>query len=454
MFLAMNLLSFSPPRLRLRPAQSDRASGRGAQSRATRTIAVVAGLAALAACATPAGTPERPAASTGTGGTTTPSLPADFRVAANAQVTPGHLAGRQVVRIAILAPFSSPNAGVREEAQTLQASAELALFEHGDGSVILMPKDSGDTPEEASAAARLALQNGADFILGPMFASGAIAVAPYARANRVPMFSFSADTTEAGRGVYVLTFLPEDEANRVIAYAAGRGVRRLVLIVPQDRFGERYESAARAAAAQSGVTVAGVTRYDAQRSAASLANAARQASALAAGGDRYATGIFMPDRGSTVRVLAQTLSTTGASVSRVRYLGTGLWNDPATLQDSRLLGGWFVTPDLRTRTSYEDRFQDSFGRRPTRLAGMAYDATALLVRMARGGNKSPVTPSAIEADGGFFGVDGAFRFRNGVIQRSLAVNEVGPAGIRVIEPSTGFGGTPVAARPSGTVSAR
>lgn len=360
---------------------------------------------------------------------------AEFRIAANAQVTPGHLSGRRVVRIAILAPFSSTNAGVREEAQTLQASAELALFEHGDASVILMPKDSGDTPEEATAAARQALQNGANFILGPMFASGAQAVAPFARANNVPMFSFSADTSEAGRGVYVLSFLPEDEARRVISYAAGRGVRRLVIVVPQDRFGERQEAAAQLAAREAGLQLAGVARYDAQRSATSIQTAARQAATLASGGGRYETALYMPDRGATVRALAQTLSTTSASVTRVRYLGTGLWNDPATLQDSRLLGGWFVTPDLATRARFEGRFQDSFGRRPTRLAGMAYDATALLVRLARDGQTGGVTPAVLAGPQGFFGVDGAFRFRDGVVERALAVNEVGPRGLRVLEPA-------------------
>lgn len=412
-------------------------------------VLVLAGL--VAACASPAAAPQTSTTGTSTAaprpGQATPDRSAEFRVQANAQVTPAHLNGRRVFRIAILAPFSSPNAGVREAASTLQASAELALFEHGDGSVILMPKDSGDTAEEAAAAARLALQNGANVILGPMFASGTLAVAPFARANNVPMFSFSADTTEAGRGVYVLTFLPEDEARRVISYAAGQGVRRLVIVVPQDRFGERYEAAATEAAAAAGIQVAGVARYDAQRSAASLQAAARQASTLASGGPRYATGIFMPDQGVTVRALAQTLSTTNASVTRVRYLGTGLWNDPATLQDSRLLGGWFPTPDLATRASFEARFQQAFGRRPTRLAGMAYDATALLVRIARNGDASGITPAAIGTPQGFFGVDGAFRFRNGVAERALAINEVGPRGLRVLEPApTSFGG-PAAALP-------
>jgi branched-chain amino acid transport system substrate-binding protein len=406
---------------------------------------LAAGLAALlAACGTTpapstpgAPQPGRPAAQ--------PDRAAEFRVPANAQVTPGHLSARRVVRIAILAPFSSPNAGVREEAQTLQASAELALFEHADSSVILMPKDSGDTPEEAAAAARQALQNGAHFILGPMFASGATAVAPFARANQVPMFSFSADTSEAGRGVYVMSFLPEDEARRVISYAAGRGVKRLVIVVPQDRFGERHEQVAQMAAREAGVQVVGVARYDAQRSAASIQTAARQAATLASGGPRYETALYLPDRGATVRALAQTLSTTGASVTRVRYLGTGLWNDPATLQDSRLLGGWFVTPDLETRASFEARFQNSFGRRPTRLAGMAYDATALLVNLARDGQTAPVSPAAIAAATGFYGVDGAFRFQNGVVERALAVNEVGPRGLRVLEAApAGFGGAPAA----------
>lgn len=357
-----------------------------------------------------------------------------YRIAPTRRTTPPEMAGRPIVRVALLAPFASPNAALRDEAQTLQSAAELAIAERGDNSMLLLPKDSGDTPEEARAAVRLALEEGADFILGPLFASGVGAIAPYARANNAPMISFSTDTSEAGRGVYVLTFLPEDEAQRIVRFAASRGVKRLVILAPNGRYGDRIVEAAGDAARAAGITFLGASRYETGPGSATAAqDSARRAAQLSAGGPNRETAILIPERGGLLRSLVQTLTTAGASTSRVRYLGTGLWNDADTLADVRLAGGWYVTPDAAARGAFEQRFRARYGRRPTRLAGMGYDATAMLAGMTRGGIANAATPRAIEGQDGFVGVDGLFRFSRGVVQRGMAINEVGPRGGRTVE---------------------
>ena len=121
-------------------------------------------------------------------------------------------------------------------------------------------------------------------------------------------------------------------------------------------------------------------------------------------------------------------------------MGTGLWNDAETLSDTRLAGGWYVTPDQAARAAFEQRFRAKYNRRPTRLAGMGYDATAMLAGMTRGGDASTATPRAIETRDGFVGVDGLFRFNRGIVQRGMAINEVGPRSGRTIETApTRFG---------------
>jgi branched-chain amino acid transport system substrate-binding protein len=357
-----------------------------------------------------------------------------YRIMATRKATPATMEGRPIVRVALLAPFASPNAALRDEAQTLQSAAELAMAERGDNSMLLLPKDSGNTPEEARAAVRLALEEGADFILGPLFASGVGAIAPYARANNAPMISFSTDTSEAGRGVYVLTFLPEDEAQRIVRFAAARGVKRLVILAPTGRYGDRIVEAGSDAARAAGIDYLGASRYETQTgSVAAAQDSARRAAQLAAGGGVRETAILIPERGGLLRTLAQSLTQAGASTSRVRYLGTGLWNDAETLADARLAGGWYVTPDAAARSAFEQRFRARYGRRPTRLAGMGYDATAMLAGMTRGGVSGTATPRAIESQDGFVGVDGLFRFSRGIVQRGMAINEVGPRGGRTVE---------------------
>ena len=142
-----------------------------------------------------------------------------YRVTVTNPFTPANMQGQKLIRIALLAPLNSNNPTIKEEAETLEAAARLALSESGDGKTVLFTEDSGATPEEATNAVKSALAKGADVVLGPLFASGVTAVAPYTRANNALLFSFSTDSTEAGRGVYVFSFLPEGDARRIVDYA-------------------------------------------------------------------------------------------------------------------------------------------------------------------------------------------------------------------------------------------
>lgn len=382
---------------------------------------------ALTSCAsapTPEATIQRPVAVN-----TNP-----YKVNVTAPYTPQNLRGRELVRVALLAPINSSNQGVKDEALTLEAAARLSLAENGDDRTVLFTEDSGATPEEATAAVKSALSKGADFILGPLFASGISAVAPYARANDATVFSFSTDTSEAGRGVYVLTFLPEDETDRIISYAATRNIKRLVMLVPDGRYGDRVLAAATRTAARAQIQIIATERYDnASANLTAASAAARRAAAASAGGPRGQTAIFIPERGPMLRSLVQTLSLNGASTSRVRYLGTSLWNDSSTTAESRLLGGWFVAPDTSAKPGFEQRLQSASNRRPTRLAGFGYDAMSIIAKLAKDGEKSQISRRIIENRQGFEGVDGRFRFENGVVNRALVINEIGSNGARIID---------------------
>ena len=60
---------------------------------------------------------------------------------------------------------------------------------------------------------------GAEIILGPLFAQSVRAAGQIARQRGVPIIAFSTDAGVAASGVYLLSFLPESEVDRVIGYA-------------------------------------------------------------------------------------------------------------------------------------------------------------------------------------------------------------------------------------------
>ena len=148
---------------------------------------------------------------------------------------------KPVVKVALLVPLSSQGQpGVI--AKSLKQAAELALFERDIPNLQLIVKDDKGTPEGARAAAEDALKGGATLILGPLFAKSVTAVAPVARKAGVPVVAFSNDRQVAGSGIYLLSFQPAPEVERVVAFAGKQGKRRYAALIPQDAFGKVVES--------------------------------------------------------------------------------------------------------------------------------------------------------------------------------------------------------------------
>ena len=99
------------------------------------------------------------------------------------------------------------------------------------------------TPAGAQAAAQSAIQDGAELIIGPLFAQEVAAAAPIARQSNIPMIAFSSDEKVAGGGVYLLSFLAGRDVPRIVSYAASRGKHNFALLIPQSPYGRLAEEA-------------------------------------------------------------------------------------------------------------------------------------------------------------------------------------------------------------------
>jgi ABC-type branched-subunit amino acid transport system substrate-binding protein len=325
------------------------------------------------------------------------------------------------VRIAVLLPFSSPDKSKRAVSQALLDSAQMAMFDMGAKSMVLLPQDTGSTPQSAAAAANAAIDKGAELILGPLLADDVRAVAPVARARNVPVIAFSTDRTVAGDGVFLLSFLPEQEVSRVVSYAAAQGRTKFVALIPSSAYGQRVEEAFRNSVMQTGREVVSVQTYDPNPSG--LEPAVKAVSKL------NFDAIFLPEGGVMLRSLGPILTVNGVDSRKVKYLGTGLWDDPATSREVSLAGGWYALPPQEQRANFSGKYQQLYGSKPPKIASLAYDAIALSATLASGRPGQRFTKSTIADANGFAGIDGIFRFRSdGMTERGLAVYEVTQAG--------------------------
>jgi ABC-type branched-subunit amino acid transport system substrate-binding protein len=388
----------------------------GRRSRAVRVLAVLAAATALAACAN--------------------SLD---RLGIESGPQPGEqpsdsLIGVGAVRVGLILPLSAAgNAGV--VAQSMKNAAEMAIAEFKNPDIQLLVKDDGGTPQGAAQSAQQALNEGAQIIIGPIFAQSVAAVGPLARQRGVPVIAFSTDTSVAARGVYLLSFLPESDVHRLVDFAVSRGKRSFAALIPDNAYGTVVEAAFQQAVSRRGARIVALEKYPADPSGMqeSIRRVARAA-------DR-ADAIFIPDNADTVPQVVQGLIGVGANLRRVQLIGTGLWDEPRLFANASLRGGWFAAPDGTGFRNFAQRYRARYGQEPVRTASLAYDAVALVAALVKTQGPQGFSEQVLTNASGFAGIDGVFRFRtDGSNERGLSIMRVSPSGAEVIAaPPRSFG---------------
>ena len=379
-----------------------------ARTRAALSIATAAVL--LAACTTQFG---------GGGGGPTPQ-PGE---------PPTAQAGDGQVRVGLVLPLSAQgNAGVA--AQSMKNAAEMALAEFKSPNIQLLVKDDGGTPQGAQSAAQQAINEGAEIIVGPLFAQSVSAVGQVARARNIPVIAFSTDASVAARGVYLLSFLPETDVRRIVDFAVSRGKRSFAALLPDNAYGTVVEAAFQQEVSRRGGRVVVLEKYplDANR----MAEAARRVGQAA----NQVDSIFIPDGADAVPQVVQALAASGVNLKRVQLLGTGLWDDPRIFSTAALDGGWYAAPESTGFRNFSGRYRARYGQDPVRTATLAYDAVALVAALVKTQGPQRFSEQVLTNASGFAGIDGVFRFRpEGPNERGLAVLRVAPAGGQVISPA-------------------
>ncbi|MCB1563738.1 MAG: penicillin-binding protein activator [Alphaproteobacteria bacterium] len=353
------------------------------------------------------------------------------------------------VKVALLLPLSGQHKALGEA--MLQA-AQIALFDAGYAGFELLPRDTRGTADGAREAAQSAIQDGAQLVLGPVFAASVQAARPVTQRARVNMIAFSTDWGLAGGGTYIMGFLPFDQIERVLQYASDRKIKRIGVIAPQTEYGHAVIAAYNAMAPRYGIYTADTMTFSPQSN--NLAPALRQftrydqrtatqQNSTTSGASPLNTplpfdAVLMPTGGEQASAIGNLLSHYDLPPNKVKRLGTGLFDDPGLAPESSLAGSWFAAPSPALRESFERHFVATYGYSAPRLASLAYDATALSAVLARRGLRETGRPAfdqaAISNPNGFAGIDGIFRFRpDGTAERGLAVLEYRHGRIRMID---------------------
>ncbi len=343
--------------------------------------------------------------------------------------------GAGPVKVALIVPLTQAS-GPSIVGTSLRNAAELALNEAGTNDLTLLIKDDHSTPDGARAAAQAAISDGADLILGPLFAPNVREVAGVVRGSGKPIIAFSTDASAAAPNLYLLSFLIENYVDRIVDFAASKGKKSIAALIPGNDYGRVAEAEFQQAAARRGLRVMSIEHYQSQ----SPSGAVQKIAAL---GDQIDT-LFIPEQADAMPAMSQALTAAGIDGKKVQILGTGIWNDARVLKLPALQGAWFAAPENAGFNSFAQRYRAKFGSDPTRIATLAYDAVSLAAALARSQGSQRFSESVLTNHSGFNGADGVFRFKqNGENERGLAVLQISNGSAVPLSPAPkSFAGTP------------
>ncbi len=329
------------------------------------------------------------------------------------------------IRVALLLPLSASGA-TGNAAQSLKNAADMAMAEFSGATIDLVVKDDRGTPDGAREAAKQAVAEGASAFIGPLLASSVQTAGGVARAAGKPVIAFSTDSGVAGRGVYLLSFMPQSDVERILDYAASKGKKTLAALIPDTAYGSAVNAVLQDGAARRNIRVLAIERY-----ADSSINAA--AGRIASVKDQIDT-LFIAEGGDGAAAAGKALASAGIDPKKIQLIGTSVWDDPRVYATPQFQNGWFAMPDKTGFDAFASRYRTKFGSDPARIATLAYDAVFLANALHKKAGVHAFEDAQLGAQDGVIGIDGLFRFRpDGTTQRGAVVMQVGKNGATKLE---------------------
>lgn len=344
----------------------------------------------------------------------------------------GEVIGNGSIRVGLLLPLSGGGSAT-SIASVFRNSAELALANFPNADVQLLIKDTAGTAQGGRQAAQSAIAEGAEMILGPVFAPAVAGAAAVARSSGIPVVAFSTDVSVASRSVYLLSFLPQGDVSRIVSYAATQNKRSFAALVPDDTYGAVVEAAFRQEVGRIGGRIVTIQRY--KLAGNDTSDLIAKTNAIAGSLDKI-DSLFIPAGGGVPALVAQTLTQQGKNLSMVKLLGSGQWDTPDLKNNPFLTGSWYPGPDNTGFQAFAGRYQSAYGSPPPRNATLAYDGVTLAAGLVRSAGQERFSTRVLTNRDGFIGIDGLFRFRpDGQNERGLAVYQLTGSGVQVVSPA-------------------
>jgi len=288
----------------------------------------------------------------------------------------------------------------------------------GENGVRLVVKDSGGDPATAAAAVReLALTHKVAAIIGPLSRQAAEAAASEAQQLQIPIITLAQkrEITQVGDYVFRDSLSSEQQVRALAEYAVlGLGLRRFVILYPQDAYGGRLMQLFSYEVSRLGGEVRGTEAYSTSQT--DFAHQIKKLLGLSSSGQKTEpsdvglpgedtegpdeqqergsipeTGIavdfeamFIPDGYEKVGLIAPQLAY--HDLTGIRLLGINLWNSPKLLEMAApyvegavFVDGFFPDSQRPMTRQFVQSYQEVFGEIPGYPEAQGYDVMRLVM---------------------------------------------------------------------------
>ena len=341
------------------------------------------------------------------------------------------------VTVALLVPLGTGEEQNEAIAQSLVNAARMAEQDLSGVEIDLNVYATGGDTAAAAEAAKKAIDEGAQIIVGPLFGTAESGVAPIAAESGVKVLSFSNNSEIAGNNVYLLGLTFENSADKLVGYAASRGLDKVGIIQSEGLAGDQGRRAIEAAAAKNNAQVVASVKYP-----ASIAGIANASSSMATTLKDAGANTVMLTTGQGYAYVVENMRGLGLR-DEVQYLSLPRWDAvSSSATQPGLQGTWFAAPSPGLTAQFDSRYQSSFGKSAHPLASLAYDGMAvvgaLVKEAAAEGADDPFSDERLTQRSGFAAINGAIRFQsNGLSERALAIFQIADGEMTVIAPASG-----------------
>ena len=344
------------------------------------------------------------------------------------------------VKVAMLLPLTGKDAKIGED---LRNAGMMAQFDIANNNFVLQFYDTKGTVEGAKEALEQAADAKVDLILGPVFAREVGAIRRQARAKKIPVVSFTSDTDEVDEGVYTLALLVSEQIERSVRYACEKGKQSLAIMAPDNKAGDIAVASAEKAAQACGMRISAVSIYNPtfinfepyvlktlpesfknikilEKQKKEDVKEDKEQIPVAEQID-FDT-LLIADDGNRLKSIASLFALYDVTPRDVLFIGTSTWQDPTLTLEGALAGAKFSALPTQGFERFSQKYQETYGKKPIRLASLSYDAVALASVLSQTGG---ITKENLTNIHGFLGTDGLFRLTpTGESERLLGMTEI------------------------------